>query len=131
MSDEPLCPRPINSAPDETTMAECILSGKCGCTAAGHEYAQKMRGAKISIRRIGAYRVTIDGKDCGVFTEASRWNGMVELRDSEGRSMIVDAPNRAIEALDSAFGKILGDESGMEATVVKLSPDLLPTASTT
>lgn len=44
MSDEPLCTRPINSAPDETTMAECILSGKCGCTVAGHEHAQRMNG---------------------------------------------------------------------------------------
>jgi len=38
--DEPLCPRPINSRPDNTTMAECILAGECGCTVKGHEYAQ-------------------------------------------------------------------------------------------
>lgn len=38
--DEPICPCPINSKPDNTTMAECILAGECGCTVKGHEYAQ-------------------------------------------------------------------------------------------
>lgn len=38
--DEPLCPRPVNGKPDNTTMAECILAGDCGCTVKGHEYAQ-------------------------------------------------------------------------------------------
>lgn len=85
---------------------------------------------KINIRRVAAYCVTIDGKDRGLFTESSRWNGMVELRDSEGRSMIIDAPNHAIEVLDSVFGKILGNDTGTEVVVVKMSPDLVSKAST-
>lgn len=42
MSNEPICPRPCNGRPDDFTMAECILSGECGCTVKGTEYGEML-----------------------------------------------------------------------------------------
>jgi hypothetical protein len=109
-NQDPLCPRPANKDPENTTMAECILMGHCGCTAAGHAYATTHE-LPHSSEHLDAIRAG-DGTLHGAIDYWQRRSGNAELELAHQRVMLDDIARGFRRAIDELIAiRRLADKS--------------------
>lgn len=73
---------------------------------------------KVTITTVKAYKVTINGKNAGIFHEESSWEGMKKLVNSEKQSLIVGQENLLSEMMADVFN------TSMDAPVIAASRKL-------
>jgi hypothetical protein len=82
----------------------------------------------VLLQPFEGYDISIGSKVWPGFRVVSDWNGMLELRDAKGRTLIIDAssPKNDFERVFTpAVQAIFGADPSREAVMVKGSPDLL------
>lgn len=82
---------------------------------------------KIELQKVDAY-ILQTGKGPVMFEMVSSWNGLLELKDKDGRGLIVvpAVQKGAYEQLfGEAFGKARSKEEGTSMLVISGSADLI------
>ncbi|MGQ7247593.1 hypothetical protein ACUN9Y_09660 [Halomonas sp. V046] len=77
---------------------------------------------RVTIKPETTYTVNVDGKTFRGMIKRSEWNGMMELRDEQGRTIIVESPPPLGAILTNVFG---GDNEAWEVDLVKASPGVV------
>lgn len=76
----------------------------------------------IEITPIEKFEVKINGKSIGEFEKKSSWEGFVKLENGQGQIIATD--ERSI--IDKMFDGILSTEKQSSFSVVKITPNLIP-----
>ena len=89
---------------------------------------------KIQAKQVVATEIFVSGQSIGLFTEASRWNGLIELRRvADGQRLVVGLPDfggmfervwrTALGA--PASSRLFGDDAAAETYLVNASDELV------
>ena len=76
------------------------------------------------VKQVKSFELILNGEAVGLFSVASEWKGMIELVNTKGQIVIVSDDSSFI---DNLFSGLFDDKESKKFTVVKISPDLVPT----